>query len=284
MIIIYLYMLYIHILPSPYSPSPVRCLSSSIRLASPRLLKATGLRGSSCRAKSKSWIAPISASFPLDRGSSTVAVGRKQRNMGNMEKLDWEISNIYIYMYLFIYLLIFISKYNYIYIYVWIYVLKTCGDWSKSLIFHLNGEYEGPTNDQLLGFASRLSGWLHSWWIGPSKVGIFCSKYHQNIKKMVQNIIKTSKKWSKISSKNSPRTVQKIIKTSNNARLFLDSRNFFPRQDTWSSTIRLASPRLRRAKAFPDIDDPRNGGFPCPFCVRKNQWEKPMGKSWWWWL
>lgn len=82
---------------------------------------------------------------------------------------------------------------------------------------------------------------------------------------MVQN-----KKWSKISSKNSPKTVQKIIKTYKNARLFPDALNNFPRQDTWSSTIRLASPRLRRAKAFPDIDDPQNGGFPCPFCVEKH--------------
>ena len=87
--------------PIPSVPFP--SVAGRMRLASPRLLRATGLRGSSCRARSKSWIAPISA---VERS--------KQRKMGKL------------CVYIYIYTCIIILMCMYIYIYVYTVCIYIC--------------------------------------------------------------------------------------------------------------------------------------------------------------
>jgi hypothetical protein len=111
-------------------------------------------------------------------------------------------SAIYIYMYLFIYLLIFISKYNYIYICE--YMFKKHVEIGQNLWFSI---WMG--NMKVLPTTSYLAS-LHVWVVDSTVDGLD----HLKLGSSVPNIIKTSKIWSKISSKhpkNGPTYHLKIV-------------------------------------------------------------------------
>lgn len=195
---------------------------------------------------------------------------------------------VYVCVYLFIYLFIFISKNNYIYIGE--YMFKKHVEIGQNLWFSI---WMG--NMKVLPTTSYLAS-LHIWVVDSTVDGLD----HLKLGSSVPNIIKTSKKWSKISSKNTPKTLQKIIKTyfRQNARLLTPAISFPAKKHGHPPSVwhRHGSAEQRHFLTDPMTSMTRwrymvDDLMPDALCG-KSHGKKPLGKSWWyfnsyiywWWI